>query len=183
LNLTIPLKTGWQYVSGEIGSIVYYEVGSDANQLPLYRTDPERKISLVTLQRLNPLSSYTVFQLVKKNDPLTQTENGYNNPAGPSIFAGLVLNRFDSEDDYFRNLYELPVSKKPGKDEIQTYRFGNVSFRGHLFTKQDKNGKLHYGLSLIKQFRKVSLVMNLKYSSKQELMEINNALSGMKINE
>lgn len=34
LNLKLPLKTDWYYVSEENDSLVYFSIGSEVNQLP-----------------------------------------------------------------------------------------------------------------------------------------------------
>jgi hypothetical protein len=182
LNLSLPLKAGWHYASEEHDSILYYTVGTDVNELPQYRTDSDRKVTFATLRDLRPGDAYQVFLLHKNIDPFSQGGKSRNNFMGPSIFAGLTMNLFNSEDEYIKNLYELLFSKKLEEDQIRTYRFGNLSFRGYLFSNVGQDGKMIYSLSLVKRFRKVSLVMNLKYSDKEELQEINQALSGMKIN-
>jgi hypothetical protein len=182
LNLLLPLKPGWLYASKENDSIVYYDIGSDINQLPQYRTDTDRRVTYLTLRNLDPGGAYPVLQLNKNKELLTRAD-GKTEFLGPTIMAGLVLNPFLSEDEYINALFELFFKKKLSYAEIHSYSFGNASFRGHQFIQNDKNGKMINYLSVIRRFGKVSLVMNLKYSNNKELEEIKNELSGLQINQ
>jgi hypothetical protein len=182
LNLSLSLKPDWFYASEENNAIVYYAIGSDINQLPQYRTDTDRKVTFLTLRKLTPGAAYTVLQLIKTKEPSTATHNGQNVYQGPAITAGLILNHFDSEDEYLKNLYALFFRKKLPENEIHSYRFGNASFRGEQFNHPDKNGKMIYYLSTIKRFRKVSLVLNMSYSNDKELEEVKHELSDLNIN-
>lgn len=182
LKLSLPLKAGWFYASEEHDSLVYYTIGSDINELPQYRTDTDRKVSFATLRNLAPGAAYPVLQLVKNHDPARETGKGKNEYQGPVITAGLNLNLFETEDNYLQELYLLFFSKTLEKKEIHSYTFGNLDFRGLEFTHPDKNGKTIYYLSLIKRFRKVSLLLNLQYSNNKELGEIKQELSDLKIN-
>jgi hypothetical protein len=183
LKISLPLKAGWFYSSEENDSLVYYAIGTDINELPQYRTDTGRKVSFTTLRKLTPGDAYPVLQLVRNNSFFPVKSGGKIAYRGPAIYARLILNNFDSEDEYLQNLYELYFSKKLPKDEIHFYPFGNANFRGHQFEHADKNGKSIYYLSLLKRFRKVSLVLNLQYSNKYELEGIKQELSDLKINE
>jgi hypothetical protein len=181
LKLSLTLKSDWSYASEEHDSILYYTIGSDINQLPQYRTDSNRKVTFLTLQKMAPAASYTVLQLYNTND-IKETASVKYNYQGPLITAGLILNNFDSEDEYMKNLYEMYFSKKLPDDEIHSYNFGNAVFRGHQLSRPDKNGRTIYLLSVIKRFRKVSLVLNMKYTDNKEYEEIKSELSGLKIN-
>jgi hypothetical protein len=183
LNLSLPLKAGWFYTSEEHDSLVYYGIGSDINQLPQFRTDTDRKVTFITLRSLDPGNAYPVLQLTKKNESLMGPVAEKNEFRGPFIFAGLVLNRFDSEDEYLQELYMRDFAKKIPKKEIETFHFGNVYLRGKTFAHPDKDGKQIYFLSAIKRLKKVSLMLNLKYSNNKELNDIENELSGLNINQ
>jgi hypothetical protein len=161
---------------------VYYAVGSDINQLPQYRTDTDRKVTFLTLLNQGPGAVYPVLQLIKNKELSTTADKEKNKYRGPAIIAGLVLSHFDSEDEYLKNLFGLFFKKKLSDKEIHSYHLGNASFRGHQFAHNDKNGQMVYYLSVIKRFRKVGLVLTMKYSNDKELEEIKNELSGLKIN-
>jgi hypothetical protein len=182
LNVSLPLKAGWFYASDEHDSLVYYAIGSDINQLPQYRTDPDRKVTFLTLRGLSPGVPYSVLELSKKNEPSEEIDKAKADYWGPRISAGLILNRFESEDEYLKKLYELVSSKKLPKDEIHSYIFGNARFRGLYFERPNENGKMIHYISALRQFTKVSLVVNLQYSNTKELEEIKNNLSDLNIN-
>ena len=169
LNLSLPLKSGWLYASEENDSIVFYDIGSDINQLPQYRTDTDRKVTFLTLQNQNPGEAYQVLQLCKSKEAMKSAQKGKFDYSGPVIFVGMNWNHFDSDDEYVKILFESFYKKNMPEKEIHSYRFGNAEFRGHRFGSQTKNGKKIYNLTAIKRFRKVSLVLNLIYSNDQEL--------------
>jgi len=152
LNLSLPLKAGWLYVSEEQDSIRYYAIGSDINQLPQYRTDMDRKVTFLTLQNLHPGDAYPVLQLIKNKELLTVADKEKTEHRGPAIVAGLVLIHFDSEDEYMKNLFELYFKKKLPDNEIHSYHIGNADLRGHQFAHNDKYGQRVYYLSVIKRF-------------------------------
>ena len=77
---------------------------------------------------------------------------------------------------------DCSIRKKMSENDIRSYRFGNADFRGFKFKREMKNSKTVYNLAAIKQFRKVSLVLNLIYSNDQELNDIKNELGGLNIN-
>ncbi len=182
LNLSLPLKSGWFYASEENDSLVYYDIGSDINQLPQYRTDTDKKVTFLPLQNLGPGGAYPVLQLCKSKKALSGVQIGNFTYIDPVIFVGLTLNHFDSEDEYMKRLFEMFYKKNLPENEIHSYRFGNTDFRGFKFEREMKNGETVYNLTTIKRFRKVSLVMNFIYSNDQELADIKNQLNGLKIN-
>jgi hypothetical protein len=181
LHIALPLKGDWFYVSEEHDTLVYYPFGSDINELPQYRTDPDRKVSYRGLQDLNPGASYQVLLLSKSNEHLTTMEKMQTDYHGPSIYAGLIINIFESEDEYLKNLYELYFNKKLLESKIHSYNYGNAVFRGLQFEHAAKNGDMVHYLSAVKRFSKVSLVLNVRYTNAKELEEINQLLSTMKI--
>ena len=182
VNLSLPLKPSWLYASEENDSIVYYDIGSDINQLPQYRTDTDRKVTFLTLQNLGPGGAYPVLQICKSKASLTGSQNGKFDYKDPVIFVGLALNHFDSEDDFIKLIYGLFYKKKMSENDIRSYRFGNADFRGFQFKREMENSKTVYNLAAIKKFRKVSLVLNLIYSNDQELNDIKNELGSLNIN-
>jgi len=182
LNLSLSLQSDWYYNSDENDSMVFYSIGSDINQLPQYRTETDRKVTFQTLSELDPGVAFPVLQISKNDKLLTVIRNGKVDYHGPLITVGLVMNMFDSEDEYLKNLYELAYSKKLSAEEIRTFHFGNADFRGHQFRHEIKNGQMANYLFVIKRFRKVTLVLNLIYSNDKEFEEIRHELSGLKIN-
>ena len=183
LKMSLALNPGWLYASEENDSIVYYDIGSDINQLPQYRTDTDRKVTFLTLQDLGPGGAYPVLQLCKSKESLTNSKNGKFAYKDPVILVGLALNHFDSEDDYIKLIYGLFYKKKMSENNIRSFRFGNAGFRGFRFERGMENGKTIYNLAAIKKFRKVSLFLNLIYSNDQEFEEIKNELSSLNINK
>lgn len=181
LNLSLPLKKDWYYVSEEQDSLVYYAIGSDLSQLPQYRTDTDGKVSFKTLYGLDPGDSRFLLSISKNNSRPANPHLKEFNYSGAAIYVGMVMNRFDSEDEYLAAMNEMILSRKLAEKEIHTYHFGNADFRGQQASRKLKTGETIRHISAIKRFKRVSLVLGIDYSSEQELEEIKQELSGLKI--
>ena len=181
LELSMPLINGWFYPSQEMGSVVFYTIGSDdVNQLPQYYTDPEKKISFNGLYALGPGETHTIFHICKYKDKI------FSGKAIDSIFCpvmevGLVINRFVSVDDYMKAVEKMMLSKELPADKIHSFHYGDIVFRGIQQGFVLKSGKTIHLLLLMKQFRRVSLVINLIYQNDKELEEMTQALNKIKI--
>ena len=181
LELSMPLINGWFYPSLEEGSGVFYTIGSDdVNQLPQYYTDPEKKISFKGLYALGPGQTHTIFRICKYKEKIL---SGKANSSFfcPAMEAGLVINRFASEDEYLKAVEKMVFSKETPAGKIHSFTCGDIGFRGIQEGVVLKNGKTIHLLSLMKQFRRVSLVINLIYLNDKELAEMMQSLNKIKI--
>jgi hypothetical protein len=181
LNFSAALNPGWYYVSDENDTTVFYPIGSDLNQLPQYRLDSDRKVTYLTLSHLDPGSDHLVLTISKNGSVLKKSSKGLTIYGGPMVSFGLVMNLFHSEDEYLQNLNEALYDKKLPSKQIKTYRFGNADFRGYEFSNPDGNGKSIHFLMVIKQFRRVTLIVRIIYSSAKEFEEVKQELSGVKM--
>jgi len=105
LNLSLPLKAGWLYVSEEQDSIRYYAIGSDINQLPQYRTDTDRKVTFLTLLNLHPGDAYPVLQLIKNKELLTVADKEKTEHRGHIGNSDLRGHQFAHNDKYGQTVY------------------------------------------------------------------------------
>jgi hypothetical protein len=181
LNFSVALNPGWYFVSDENDSTVFYPIGSDLNQFPQYRLDSDRKVTYLTLSHLYPGSDYTVLSISKKDSVLKRSAKGLPVYDGPIVTFGLVMNLFHSEDEYLENLNVILYNKKLSSSQIKTYRFGNTDFRGYQFSNPDGNGKSIHFLMVIKQFRRVTMIVRIIYSSTKEFEDVTQELSGVKM--
>jgi hypothetical protein len=181
LHLSLPLKKDWYYISEEQDSLLYYAIGSDVNQIPLYRTDTNRKVSFKTLSSMAPGQARSLLRIGKYNALSPTMQKGKFDIRGALFSIGLVMNRFNSEDEYLNDIIELLHSKKLVTKEIRSYRFGNADFRGLQFSETLKNGITRRQLAVVKQFKSVSLVLGMNFSNEKEFEEIKQALSSLEI--
>jgi hypothetical protein len=181
LDFSVALNPGWYFVSDENDSTVFYPIGSDLNQLPQYRLDSDRKVTYLTLSHLDLGSDHTVLSISKKDSVLKKSAKGLPIYGGPIVTFGLVMNLFHTEDEYLQNLNETFNNKKLPSGQIKTYHFGNADFRGYQFTNPDGNGKMVHFLMVIKQFRRVTLIVRIIYSNAKEFEDVKQELSGVKI--
>jgi hypothetical protein len=181
LELSMPLVNGWFYPSQEMGSVVFYTIGSDdVNQLPQYYTDPDKKISYKGLYELGPGETHTVFHICKYKDKILSARAS-DSVFCPAMEVGLVINRFASEDEYMKSVQQILLSKELPADKIHSFPLGDIVFRGIQEGVVLKNGKIIHQLWLMKQFRRVSLVINMVYLNDKELEEMMQALNKIKI--
>ena len=181
LELSMPLINGWFYPSQEMGSVVFYTIGSDdVNQLPQYYTDPDKKISFKGLYALGPGETHTIFHICKYKEK-TLSGNAIDSIFCPAMEVGLVINRFASEDEYMKTVEQILLSKKLPANKIHSFPFGDIIFRGIQEGVVQKSGKTIHQLWLMKQFRRVSLVINLIYQNDKELAEMMQVLNKIKI--
>jgi hypothetical protein len=169
LELSIPLINGWYYTSQEMGSVVFYTIGSDdVNQLPQYYTDPDKKISYKGLYALGPGETHTIFHICKYKQKIL---SGKANDSSfcPAMEAGLLINRFASEDEYMKAVQQILLSKELPANRIHSFPLGDIVFRGIQEGVVLKSGKTIHQLWLMKQFRHVSLVINMIYLNDKEL--------------
>jgi hypothetical protein len=181
LELSMPLINGWFYPSQEMGSVVFYTIGSDdVNQLPQYYTDPEKKISYQGLYALGPGETHTIFHICKYKERILSGK-AIDSVFCPAMEVGLVINRFASEDEYMKAVRQIVLSKELPANKIHSFTFGDIVFRGIQERVVLKSGKTIHQLWLMKQFRRVSLVINLIYMNEKELEEMMLALNKIKI--
>ena len=181
LELSIPLVNGWYYPSQEMGSMVFYTIGSDdVNQLPQYYTDPDKKISYKGLYALGPGETHTVFHICKHKEKILSGK-GNDSVFCPAMEVGLVINRFASEDEYMKSVQQILLSKELPADKIHSFPLGDIVFHGIQEGVVLKSGKKIHQLWLMKQFRRVSLVINMIYLNDKELEEMMQALNKIKM--
>jgi hypothetical protein len=181
LELSMPLVNGWYYPSQEMGSFVFYTIGSDdVNQLPQYNTDPEKKISFKGLYELGPGETHTIFHICKYKEKILSGK-ATDSIFCPAMEVGLVINRFASEDEYMKAVEQIVLSKELPANKIHSFPCGDIVFRGIQQGVVLKSGKTLHQLWLMKQFRRVSLVINLIYVNDKELEEMMQALNKIKI--
>ncbi|HET6999804.1 MAG TPA: hypothetical protein VFI33_00760 [Puia sp.] len=181
LQLSMPLINGWYYLSQELGTVIFYTIGSDdVNQLPQYYTDPDKKISFKGLDALGPGETHSIFNICKYKEKISSGK-GIDSIFCPAMEFGLVINRFDSEDEYMKVVGQIMLSKELPANKIHSYTFGDIGFRGFQHDFIMKSGQTIHLLWLMKQFRRVSLVINLVYLHDKELEEMKQALNKIKI--
>jgi hypothetical protein len=181
LELSMSLINGWYYPSQEMGSVVFYTIGSDdVNQLPQYYTDPEKKISFKGLDALGPGETHPVFHICKYKEKIF-SGRAIDSIFCPAMEVGLVINRFDSEDEYMKAVGQIVRSKELPANKIHSFHFGDIVFRGIQESGVLKSGKTIHQLWLMKQFRSVSLVISMIYQNDKELEEMKQALNKIKI--
>ena len=181
LELSMPLINGWFYPSQEMGSVVFYTIGSDdVNQLPQYYTDPDKKISFKGLYELGPGETHSVFHICKYKEKILWGKAA-DSIFCPAMEVGLVINRFASEDEYMKAVEQIVASKQLPSNKIHSFQFGDIAFRGIQKDLILKSGKTMHQLWLMKQFRRVSLVVNMIYLNDKELEEMKQALNKIKM--
>ena len=181
LELSMPLINGWFYPSHEEGSGIFYTIGSDnVNQLPQYYTDPEKKISFKGLDALGPGETHSIFHICKYKEKILSGK-AIDSIFCPAMDVGLVINRFASEDEYMKAVQQIVLSKELPANKIHSFTLGDIVFRGIQEGVVLKGGKTIHQLWLMKQFRHVSLVINLIYRNDKELEEMMQALNKIKI--
>jgi hypothetical protein len=76
---------------------------------------------------------------------------------------------------------QIVLSKELPANKIHSFPCGDIVFRGIQEGVVLKSGKTLHQLWLMKQFRRVSLVINLIYVNDKELEEMMQALNKIKI--
>ena len=181
LELSMPLINGWFYPSEEMGSVVFYTIGSDdVNQLPQYYTDPEKKVSFKALYALSPGETHTIFHICKYKEKILAGK-AIDSIFCPAMEVGLVINRFASEDEYMKAVEQIVLSKELPANRIHSFPLGDIVFRGIQKGIVLKSGKTIHQLWMMKQFRRVSLVINMIYLNDKELEEMMQTLNKIKI--
>ena len=129
---------------------------------------------------MGPGQTHTIFHICKYKEKILSGKANVSFFC-PAMELGLVINRFASEDEYIQAVGKMVFSKEIPAAKIHSFTCGDILFRGMQEAFVMKSGKTIHQLWMMKQFRRVSLVINMIYLNDKELEEMMQTLNKIKI--